>query len=279
MWFACNLITFFSSLSYLYSKRANIAHISRISISWQSRRRLSIMSITDISWSPSWNLRRGGTWPHSGELRSPLVGSSLAPASERERRKSCQLFDQLSNCSFEHIFALCLSVFAVLIVQREKHKFTVHAGNRVITIGIIIGENWNLTIIVRERAQFDVLIKLNARLNLISSTTQLQHNFNSPCKDIGIVRSWKSLFELFQLKTGKCRPVASLLSLLWILAVEIDVAMIRHWTVSTEMGRRAASARRTAIVRYLLQLCVLWYAHAGRLECNLSIDGDPLECW
>lgn len=88
------------------------------------------------------------------------------------------------------------------------------------------------------------------------------------------MRSGKGLLELLQLKTGKSRPVASLLPFLRIFVIQVDVGVIRHRAVPTELchATSAVVVRRSAVVRRLLQLRLFRYAHTGLVKGVQSID-------
>lgn len=91
--------------------------------------------------------------------------------------------------------------------------------------------------------------------------------------------SREGLFKLLQLKTRKCGSIASLFPLLRILIIQINVAMIRHWTVSAELCHaRSVVVRRAAVVRYLLQLGFLRDAHTGLMKGVQSIDVENFLC-
>lgn len=102
-----------------------------------------------------------------------------------------------------------------------------------------------------------------------------------PGKDIGIMRSREGLFELLQLETGERRPVAALLPLLRIFVIQIDVGMVRHGAVPSELRHSAGPVvvGRSAVVRYVLQLSLLGYAHTGLMEGVKSIDVENFLCF
>lgn len=111
-------------------------------------------------------------------------------------------------------------------------------------------------------------------LNWIDVSSNYKSGKYGPGKHIGVMGSWESLFKLFQLKTRKCCAIASLFPFLRIFIIQVNIAVIWHWTMSTETCCRARSIvlRRASLTRYVLQFCLLWYAHAGLMERVQSID-------
>lgn len=85
--------------------------------------------------------------------------------------------------------------------------------------------------------------------------------------------SREGLFQFFQLKAGKGCSIAALFSLLRVLVIQIDVAVVGHRAVTAELCHSGSVVvGRSTIVRYFLQLCFLRDAHAGLLELVQSID-------
>lgn len=88
------------------------------------------------------------------------------------------------------------------------------------------------------------------------------------------MRSREGLFELFQLEAREGCSVASLLSLLRVLAVEVDVAVIGHRAVAADLRHSAGSVvvGGSTVVWRLLQLRFFGNAHAGLMKRVQAID-------
>lgn len=86
--------------------------------------------------------------------------------------------------------------------------------------------------------------------------------------------SRESLFELFQLEAREGCSVAPLLSLLWILVVEVDIAVVGHRAVAAKLrySARSVVVRGSTVVWRLLQLRLFGNAHAGLMEGVQAID-------
>lgn len=88
------------------------------------------------------------------------------------------------------------------------------------------------------------------------------------------MRSRESLFEFFQLKACEGCSVASLLSLLRILIVEVNITVVGHRAMAAKLrhSTRSVVVRGSTVVWRLLQLCLFGNAHAGLMEGVQAID-------
>lgn len=168
-------------------------------------------------------------------LKSHKLRNNLV---ERWRKIIINYYHQRFQFMVAESFSLILHIFAPQVIKKQKMEF--HNERRL----------WSS----------NLLIKLMPSVSL-------------PCEYIWVVSSREGFLELFKLKTCECCSVSSLFPFLGVLVVQVHIAMLWHWTVSTQLrNSRSVVVRRATVVRYVLQLGFLRYAHTGLMERMQSID-------